>query len=114
MRLTLHGIPTAMEIEDYTGLDGIRLGRTTSCPCGWALTSYDSRGTDQEGLAALRFHYEHCPQAKVVDPQPTINVWLPNTVNPDDPPLQRMIRFHEPTRVEGWVRATLTYEVPDE
>lgn len=59
--LTLHGITTAMMWgggEDWEWEWGVA---TVRCPCGW---SHDTPSRNMDD-AAIRFHYTHCPEAKV-------------------------------------------------
>ena len=72
MSYVLDGIKTAMVARD--GADG-ELGYVPArweCPCGWG-SAYSIFGSAPESnhqiLAALRFHYTHCPQARTPEPE---------------------------------------------
>ncbi len=66
MSYVLDGIKTAIDQDSrliHNVVTKAVMGTmvTYECPCGWKLTSV---GGDDERVA-LRFHYAHCPQAKV-------------------------------------------------
>lgn len=64
MSYVLNGIKTAM-VEAKSG-DRYNYRHSVTCPCGWVTTSSGGGIAWQDvNVSALRFHYTHCPQAKV-------------------------------------------------
>ena len=55
----LDGIKTAMDEDESDDLV-----TKVDCPCGWR-TLWVDYGEYLDRLHALRFHYTHCPQARV-------------------------------------------------
>ena len=69
MTYVLDGIKTAM-VKTVHGDKGVL---DIDCPCGWGtvwpqLRSWDEVEADS---AALRFHYTHCPEARLAAPPTT-------------------------------------------
>lgn len=54
----IDGIKTAME-DDYR--DELTTSRSVYCKCGWSVP----HSPHSEARAALRFHYQFCPQARL-------------------------------------------------
>jgi hypothetical protein len=77
MSYVLDGIRTAMVwAEDV-------VPPTLRCPCGWAgaaLAQWSGRYSNQDPLA-LRFHYEHCRQARGFAPADELS--LASAPSPD-------------------------------
>ena len=65
MSHVLDGIPTAFttDVADDMG----EVPNSWECPCGWrsALSIWGHSGDALGTFAALRFHYTHCPMARV-------------------------------------------------
>ena len=64
MSYVLDGIETAMEIVETMGCDPREV--VSTCPCGWSTMRIVKNPSEAlEVYASARFHYTHCPQARV-------------------------------------------------
>lgn len=70
MSYVLDGIRTAYVVGDVPMGDNANHGVIWRCPCGFAFSSNINRPLGWEAthvFPALRFHYDHCVQARIPD-----------------------------------------------
>ena len=96
MTYVLDGIQTAM-VETPQSAGGFALWPKIECPCGWVAPGADVN--NQPDLAALRFHYQNCPQARPKKPGVYEFRFTPEEIVPY-------------TDADGYVRLPLNRESP--